>query len=161
MLPKVETSTAYGMQSTITKGSRLHELYSNLEYRKIFQKKGKLKPKQLSWIAEAKNSYYGSLILPYHGNCFSYFLRFCYTEDDKLENLKFSFAKYTTANINIALGPSIYIGAEFHIVPELFGTVFFQDWDLLDQKDITRPRYKYFILDKVEIVDSNWRYEIE
>ncbi len=55
------------------------------------------------------------------GNCFSFFFRSCI--DDKAN---ISYPKYTTGNIAIGFGPSIFIGMEFHRVPQLVALFFFK-----------------------------------
>ncbi len=149
----VETSTAYGIQTDLEKGSALHELITTIDYNEARQKNQNYNSEYMRRKELEKRVYYGGIGANF-GNCFSYYLRLCGDTDKKSAERKYSFPKYTTANINIALGPSIYIGAEFHRIPELFGTIFFQDWDLLDQKERTRPRYKYFGLERVEVLEK-------
>jgi hypothetical protein len=132
----VETSTAYGIQTERKKASSLNRLvYTNF-----------LLSKQND--AETGLGWYSGYVLN-AGNCISFGGRLC-LEDGKNE---LSYKKYTTANVIVGLGPSVYIGLEFHRIPELFGILFFQDWDLLDQKSITRPRYKYFGLERVDLIE--------
>jgi hypothetical protein len=149
----VETSTAYGIQTDLEKGSALHELITTIDYNEARQKNQNYNSEYMRRKELEKRVYYGGIGANF-GNCFSYYLRLCGDTDKKSAERKYSFPKYTTANINIALGPSIYIGAEFHRIPELFGAIFFQDWDLLDQKERTRPRYKYFGLERVETLEK-------
>lgn len=84
---------------------------------------------------EDKNVYFG-LGYVYGGNCFNFIgLRLC--ED---------FKKYTTGNFWIGLGPSMYIGLELHRVPEYFGVIFFQDWNLMG---FSTERFHYFSYKKI------------
>ncbi|HNI91207.1 MAG TPA: hypothetical protein PKX55_23845, partial [Leptospiraceae bacterium] len=117
----VETSTAYGIQTEYSKGSELSSIDS------AFQDKEKNIPNMGKSIG-----FYGV----YTGNCPSYFFRMCRTQLDK-ENT--DYRKYTTLNVSIGFGPSVYFGLELHRIPEFFGVLIFQDWDLLNQKKIAKP----------------------
>ena len=44
----------------------------------------------------------------------------------------------------------VQIGVELHRIPELGGILLFQDWDILDTKEYTKPRLKYFPIEKAE-----------
>lgn len=121
-----EASTAYGIETESGKGSPLQDMHNS-------------------------GAYFGFYGIN-SGTCYSIAVRFCGKAGN--DSFKYNVKKYTTANINIALGPSVYIGTEFHRIPELFGSIFFQDWDLFDLKEKTRPKYKYFGLEQIETLEK-------
>lgn len=87
-------------------------------------------------------------------NCSNVFgIRLCTrnrtSKDEKIT--KFDFKKYTTANLTIGVIPMLQFGVETHRIPELVGTIFFQDWNLLQLKQ--KRRYQYFSLEKADTIE--------
>jgi hypothetical protein len=73
-------------------------------------------------------------------NCYStMFLRLCSTA-----------LQYTNINLWLGLGPAAQINIETHRIVELFGTLLFQDWQVLPER---RYRRQYFGHGHIEMLD--------
>jgi hypothetical protein len=78
----VETSTAYGIQTDLEKGSALHELITTIDYNEAHQKNQNYNSEYMRRKELEKRVYYGGIGANF-GNCFSYYLRLCGDTDKK------------------------------------------------------------------------------